>query len=174
MKTSQRRTTMQGNALIALEDGAYFDLGGGVGVTIKITGDSTGGRFAVVEHPVEPGGLVEPHTHTKEDEYSYVLEGEIGVQIGEEVLTAPAGSLVYKPRGLEHAFWNAGPAPARILEIISPAGFEHFFEETVGLVAPDGSFDEEGFVKLAERYGMLFAFEKAPELVEKYDLRRDP
>lgn len=165
---------MQRNTLVAPEDGAHFDLGGGVGVTIKITGESTGGCFAVVEHPVEPGGLVEPHTHTKEDEYSYVLEGEIGIQIGEEVLTAPTGSIVYKPRGLEHAFWNAGPAPARILEIISPAGFEHFFRETVGLVAPDGTFDERGFVELAERYGMSFAFEKAPELVEKHNLTRNP
>jgi quercetin dioxygenase-like cupin family protein len=158
--------------MIRPDEGETRDLGGGVGVIIKVTGQSTGGAFAIVEHPVEPGGLVEPHTHSREDECTYVLEGEIGVLIGEQVLSASAGSVVYKPRGLEHAFWNAGAAPARILEVISPAGFERFFTETADLVAPDGSFDEEGFVRLAERYGMSFNFEGAPELVEKYGLRR--
>jgi quercetin dioxygenase-like cupin family protein len=153
-------------------DGKSFDLGRGVGVVIKVSGESTGGRFALVEHPIEPGGLVEYHTHTKEDEYSYVLEGEIGVQVGDQVLTAPAGAVIYKPRGVEHAFWNAGSVQARLVDIISPAGFEHFFEETVGLVAADGSFDDEGFERLAERYGMTFDFERAEELVERYGLKR--
>jgi quercetin dioxygenase-like cupin family protein len=155
------------------EEGKSFDLGRGVGVVIKVTGESTGGRFAVVEHPVEPGGLVEYHTHTKEDECSYVLEGEIGVQVGDEVITAPAGAVVYKPSGVEHAFWNAGSVQARLIDIISPAGFEHFFEETVGLVAADGSFDQEGFERLAKRYGMSFDFERAQELVERHSLRQE-
>ncbi len=163
---------MAESRLVQPGEGESFDLGRGVGVVIKVSGENTGGRFAVVEHPVEPGGLVEYHTHTKEDECSYVLEGEIGVQVGDEVITAPAGAVVYKPRGVEHAFWNADSVPARLIDIISPAGFEHFFEETVGLVAPDGSFDEEGFERLAERYGMSFDFERAEELVERYGLRQ--
>jgi len=155
----------EGNMILPGE-GEELDLGGGVGVIIKVRGEAAGGNFAMVEHPVATRGLVELHTHTNEDECSYVLEGEIGVQVGEEVLQAPAGSVVYKPRGIEHAFWNASAEPARVLEVISPAGFERFFEETGELVAPDESFDEEGFVRLAERYGMSFDFEKAPELVE--------
>ena len=154
-------------------EGKSFDLGRGVGVVIKVTGESTGGHFAVVEHPIEPGGLVEPHTHTKEDECSYVLEGEIGMQVGDEVITAPAGAVVYAPRGVEHAVWNAGSVRARVIHIYSPAGFEQFFEETVGLVAADGSFDEEGFERLAEQYGMSFDFARAQELVEKYGLRQE-
>lgn len=141
-------------------EGESFDLGRGVGVVIEVTGESTGGRFALVEHPIEPGGLVEYHTHIEEDECSYVLEGEIGVQVGDEVIAAPAGAVVYKPLGVEHAFWNAGSVRTRLIDIISPAGFEHFFEETVGLVAADGSFDEAGFERLAKRYGMSFDFER--------------
>ena len=94
------------------------------------------------------------------------------MQVGDEVITAPDGAVVYAPCGVEHAFWNAGPTAARLIDIISPAGFERFFEETVGLVASDGSFDEEGFERLAERYGMSFDFERAEELVERYGLRQ--
>ena len=153
-------------------EGESFELGRGVHVVIKVTGETTGGLFAVVEHPVEPGGLVENHTHTKEDECFYVSEGEVGVLVGDEVITAPAGTWVYAPRRIEHAFWNAGSTPARVLHIYSPAGFEHFFEQTEGLVAPDGSFDEEGFERLAERYGMSFDFERAEELAERYGPRQ--
>jgi quercetin dioxygenase-like cupin family protein len=162
---------MTNEGMVRPDEGERYDLGGGVAVVIKVAGERTGGAFAIVEHPVEPGGLVEPHTHSREDECSYVLEGEIGVQIGEQVISASAGSVIFKPREVEHAFWNAGAAPARVLEVISPAGFEHFFAQTGDLVAADGSFDEEGFVKLAERYGMSFNFERAPELREKYGLR---
>jgi quercetin dioxygenase-like cupin family protein len=97
-------------------------------------GEETQGNFALVEHPIGPRALAAPmHTHRHEDEYTYVLEGEIGVQIGEEVRVARPGDLVFKPRGMPHAFWNAGDAPARALEIISPAGFERYFAELAPL-----------------------------------------
>src|SRR5204862_176929 len=76
------------------------------------------------------------HRHRNEDEYSYVLEGRVGVQLGEETLEAGPGELVFKPRGQWHAFWNAGDEPARLLEVISPAGFEHYFEEIAALLPP--------------------------------------
>ena len=69
------------------------------------------------------------HMHEREDEYSFVLEGRVGVQIGDEVAEAGPGELVAKPRGIPHSFWNAGDEPARLLELISPAGFERYFEE---------------------------------------------
>lgn len=56
-------------------------------------------------------------------------EGEIGVLMGEQTFKAAAGAYVLKPRGVPHTFWNPGPEPARVLEIISPAGFEGYFEE---------------------------------------------
>jgi quercetin dioxygenase-like cupin family protein len=74
---------------------------GGLGVRFMIESARSGGTFALVEHPIEPRALAAPmHTHQHEDEYTYVLEGEIGVQVGDEVRVA----LVFRPRGVPHAF----------------------------------------------------------------------
>lgn len=117
---------MSQSYLVRPEDGELV-LDGPVGAVVMVPGRRTGGLLSIVEHPVAPGGLVPPHVHEDVDEWSYVLTGEIGARIGDEELTAPAGSYVLKPRGIPHTFWNAGPAPARILEMITPAGFERFF-----------------------------------------------
>src|SRR5918994_258972 len=85
-----------------------------LGIRFMIEGDKTQDNFALVEHPIGPRALAAPmHTHRHEDEYTYVLEGEIGVQIGEEVLVARPVDLVFKPRGVPHAFWNATDTLAR-------------------------------------------------------------
>ena len=71
--------------------------------------EESGGGFSLVEHPIPPRTLVAPmHRHANEDEYSYVLEGRMGAQLGEEVVYAEAGTLVFKPRDQWHTFWNAG------------------------------------------------------------------
>ena len=76
-----------------------------LGVRFMIEGEATQGAFSLVEHPLPPLALGSPiHTHRKEDEYSYILEGRIGVQLGDDVLMAGAGDLVFKPRGVPHAF----------------------------------------------------------------------
>src|SRR5262245_66139734 len=81
------------------------------GARFMLSATQTGGGFSMVEHPIAPRGLAAPmHVHTREDEYSYVLEGEVGIQIGDEVLVARRGDLVLKQRGIWHAFWNAGNA----------------------------------------------------------------
>jgi quercetin dioxygenase-like cupin family protein len=78
---------------------------GGLGVRFMVEGAQSGGTFALVEHPIGPRVLAAPlHTHEREDEYTYVLEGEVGVQVGDEVLIARPGDLVFKPRGVPHAF----------------------------------------------------------------------
>ena len=98
-----------------------------IGVRFMIPGADTGTRFSLVEHPMPPRGLAAPmHRHSREDEYSYVLEGRVGAQLGDEVVFGEVGDLIFKPRDQWHTFWNAGDEPARILEIISPAGFERF------------------------------------------------
>ncbi len=90
-----------------------------------VDGATSGECFSLVEHPMSARALAAPlHRHTREDEYSYVLEGRMGALLGDEVLEAGPGDLVFKPRGEWHTFWNAGDEPCRILEIISPAGFE--------------------------------------------------
>src|SRR6476661_212959 len=110
------------------DDGQYAQIGP-MGVRFMVDAEK-GGGFSMVEHPIAPRSLAAPlHTHTHEDEYSYVLDGEVGVQIGDEVAIAKPGDLVFKPRGVQHAFWNAGDSPARVLEIISPAPFARYFEE---------------------------------------------
>jgi mannose-6-phosphate isomerase-like protein (cupin superfamily) len=128
----------QARVMVALDEGTTV-LKGGFGVVLKLAGAETGGSFSVVEHPLAPGVLGSPpHTHTNEDEYSFVVEGTIGVMLGEEIYEAGPGSYVIKPRGVVHAFWNSGPEPARIVEIIAPAGFERYFEELAEALSAGG------------------------------------
>src|SRR5438067_13582495 len=103
---------------------------GSIGVRFLIDGIEAGNRFSLVEHPMSPRAPAAPlHLHTREDEYSFVLEGRMGALLGDDVVEAGPGDLVFKPRNQWHTFWNAGDEPCRILEIISPAGFELFFAE---------------------------------------------
>jgi mannose-6-phosphate isomerase-like protein (cupin superfamily) len=158
------------------DDGDFVDLAG-VGVRFLIDGGRSGGGFSCVEHPIAPRTLGSPiHTHTREDEYSFVLEGRIGVLLGDEVLEARAGDLVFKPRGEPHAFWNATDEPARFLEIISPAGFERYFAEAaVMFPAPgEGEPDMAAFAQLCERYGLEMDFESVPRLTAEHGLKAPP
>src|ERR671937_1813008 len=113
-----------------------------LGVRFMIDGATTGGAFSLVEHPLPPRALGAPvHTHRNEDEYTYVLEGRIGVQLGDEVIEAGPGELVLKPRGIPHAFWNAGDEPARLLELISPGAFDQYFADLAPILSADGEPD---------------------------------
>ena len=88
--------------------------------------EESGGGFSLVEHPIPPKTLFAPlHKHSREDEYSFVIEGRMGALLGDDVVYAEAGDLAFKPRDQWHTFWNAGEAPCRILELICPGGFEH-------------------------------------------------
>lgn len=146
---------------------------GGLGAIFRLMGQAAEGRFSLVEHPIAPGALVPPHTHSREDEYSYVLEGEVGVKVGDQEFLATAGDMIVKPRGVSHTFWNPGPRPARLLEIIAPAGFEGYFEEMARVLGVAGPPDEEQINRIAERYGLTYQMEQIPALTAKYHLR-DP
>ena len=127
---------------------------GSIGVRFMIDGEEADRRFSLVEHPMSPRALAAPlHRHTHEDEYSYVLEGRMGALLGDDVVEAGPGDLVFKPRNQWHTFWNAGDEPCRILEIISPAGFEHFFRELDELGGALKA-DPEALAQLNERYGL--------------------
>ena len=144
---------------------------GSIGVRFMIDGPDAGERLSLVEHPMSPRALAAPlHRHTREDEYSYVLQGRMGALRGDDVVEAGPGDRVYKPRDQWHTFWNAGDEPCRILEIISPAGFERFFRELsdMGGVLQAG---EEAVAELNERYGLEMQPETVPELVERFGLR---
>ena len=128
-----------------------------LGIRFMIGGEETRGNFALVEYLIGARALAAPmHTHEREEEYTYVLEGEVGVQIGEEVLVAEPGDLVFKPRGVPHAFWNAADEPARALEMISPASFERYFAELAPLFPPanQGPLDEQAVDAVREKYGL--------------------
>jgi quercetin dioxygenase-like cupin family protein len=124
------------------DDGERVSLGG-LDIIFKITSDQTGGAFAICELSVEPGRLIPAHLHDTEDEFSHVIDGRIGVLIGDEELTADAGSWVIKPRGIPHTIWNPGPHHARAIEVITPAGFERFFRELSAIFSADGPPDVE-------------------------------
>src|SRR5579864_136815 len=102
---------------------------GTIGVVFKLWDRDTGGAVSIVEHPFPVGALVPPHLHTREDEYSIVTEGQIGFRSGDREVVLGSGGYITKPRGELHTMWNAGPEPARMIEVIRPAGFEGFFWE---------------------------------------------
>jgi mannose-6-phosphate isomerase-like protein (cupin superfamily) len=144
---------------------------GSIGVRFMIDGPEAGERFALVEHPMSPRALAAPmHLHTREDEYSFVLRGRMGALLGDEVVEAGPGDLVFKPRNQWHTFWNAGDEPCRILEIISPAGFEGFFRELVDMGGVTQA-DPEEFVRLRQRYGLEMRPDSVPELLQRLGLR---
>ncbi len=145
-----------------------------LGVRFMIGGAQTGGRFALVEHPLPPRALgAPPHTHRDEDEYSYVLEGRVGVLIGDDELVAGPGELVFKPRGVRHAFWNAGDEPARLLEVISPAGFENYFREIAPLLAAPEK-NEQAIAEVVARYALEIDLTEVPAFAAAHGLRLGP
>jgi quercetin dioxygenase-like cupin family protein len=139
-------------------------LGEAFGVRFIMNGEPSQGRLSIVEHPVAPRALAAPmHRHSREDEYSYILEGRWGFQLGDTVVYGGPGDLVYKPRDVWHAFWNAGDEPARLLEIISPAGFEGYFAELASGQVTD-------FAALREKYGLEMDLDSIPRLVAEHGL----
>jgi mannose-6-phosphate isomerase-like protein (cupin superfamily) len=157
----------QGPRVLGPNDGKAVDLGS-VGVRFMVWSEESGGGFSLVEHPIPPRTLAAPlHRHTNEDEYSYVLEGRLGALLGDEVVYAEKGDLVFKPRDQWHTFWNAGDGPCRILEIISPGGFEHVFKE----VAEDPeAMAGEAALALDARYGIEADYDSIERLCDEHGL----
>ncbi|HEX2129908.1 MAG TPA: cupin domain-containing protein [Solirubrobacterales bacterium] len=156
----------QGPRKLGPKEGEYTDLPS-VGVRFMIWTEESGGGFSLVEHPIAPRTLAAPlHIHEREDEYSFVLEGRMGALLGDDVVYVEAGELAFKPRNQWHTFWNAGDEPCRILEIIAPGGFEHFFREIGNMEQP--SPDE--VAALAERYGHYYDWEGTARVVADHGL----
>jgi mannose-6-phosphate isomerase-like protein (cupin superfamily) len=159
----------QGPRNIGPSDGKLVDLGS-IGARFMAWTEETGGGFSLVEHPMPAKHLAAPlHKHSREDEYSYVIEGRMGAILGDDVVHAEVGDFVFKPREQWHTFWNAGDEPCRILEIISPGGFEHFFDQLADAMAgPD--FDPAELVGFAGRYGLEVKPETVPGICEEHGL----
>lgn len=143
-----------------------------LGNRFVIRGEQTGGEFALVEHTMAPRSLAAPtHTHVNEDEYSFVLSGRMGAMIGDEVVEAGPGELVAKPRGIPHAFWNASDDETRVLELITPAGFERYFEELAPLLNVEGMPDVPAVLAVCERYQLALDPTTVEPLMERFGLR---
>jgi mannose-6-phosphate isomerase-like protein (cupin superfamily) len=166
VETLRRFDASQGPRKVSPGEGLVAHLGG-CDARFLVWGEESGGGFSLVEHPIPPRSLCAPlHRHRGTDEYSFVLDGRMGALLGDEVIYAEPGDLGFKPRDQWHTFWNAGDEPCRILEIISPGGFEHFFRELDEMVK-EGRFDPEG---LGERYGIEFDLESVPRICEEHGL----
>jgi quercetin dioxygenase-like cupin family protein len=109
------------------------------------------------------------HVHDNEDGLSYVLEGRLTFQVGDEISTASAGEVVRMPRGVRHTFWNAGPAPARALDIVTPGGLENYYEEIARLAQAPDVMDH--LASMEERFGIHMDWDSISALTSRYGVR---
>ena len=143
----------------------------GFTATVKLAASQTGG-ISIVEHTFDPGVLVPPHRHTQEDEISCVISGEIGFRSDGREVSLTAGGYIVKPRGELHSMWNAGAEPARMIEIITPAGFEKYFMELAEATAAAGRRPDPSVIApIAARFGLTFDFTEVPDIVARHGLR---
>ncbi len=163
----RRFDASQGPRKIGPTEGRAVDLGS-LGVRFMVWAEESGGHFSLVEHPIPPRTLAAPlHRHANEDEYSYVLEGRLGAKLGDDVVHADVGDLVFKPRNQWHTFWNAGDTPCRILEIIAPGGFEQAF----ATMADDPeAMAGEAAAEMDDRYGLEVDYDSIGRLCQEFGL----
>lgn len=147
-------------------------LEGPLGAVLVAGGEATGGAVSFVVHPLAPRALGSPvHTHRDEDEWSFVLQGEVGVELAGQVHLARPGDLVLKPRGVPHAFWNPGDEPARLLEVITPSGFEHYFSLLGELFVGETPVDPDALAEVTAAYGLDLDLDSVPRLAQAHGLR---
>ena len=141
-------------------------------ITHKITAQSLGGAFTIIEVGLHPGEMIPPHTHAREDGCAFVLEGELTFDVGGEIVIAPAGSFVMKPRGIYHALCNTGTVHNRHLEIHAPGEFEDYYDEYEQIVESEMGEEErtKARVELGERYGVVWHDELIPEVRARFGL----
>ena len=131
-----------------------------------IDAESTKGRVSLVGHFITPRSLAAPmHLHEREDEFSFIMTGQVAAISGGHELLAGPGELLVKPRGEWHTFWNPGDEPATLLEIISPAGVEKLFRSfAAGVPTPEALMD------MAAEYGCQVDFAATMQLAASKDL----
>lgn len=129
------------------------------------------GALSMLEVTVPPRTLVKPHAHGREDEFTLVLEGTIGARLGDETVEEiPAGSWLVKPRGIPHAIWNVTGEHARILEVVTPAGIERYFEELAPVLTEHGPEWTRRYDALADEYELTILNDWSKELQARYGI----
>ena len=121
-------------------------------LTFKLRAEHTNGALTAFESVAAPGEGPPLHFHVSQDEVLYVLEGRFRVQLDDQLEDAPAGTLVFFPRGVPHTWQNVGDASGRFLATMTPAGLEQFFER-FGEVADDAD-KLEAFRTIGRDYGI--------------------
>jgi quercetin dioxygenase-like cupin family protein len=156
--------------LVAPDGGRTVNLYG-VRFGYKVVSADSGGGLAMLEVEIPAGTLVKPHNHSREDEFSLVLAGTVGVRLGDRVQEAGEGSYLVKPRGIPHAMWNAGSSPAKVVEILSPAGLEDYFEKLGPVLAHEGGAGAKEYYELANEYGITIKDDWIEELEQTYGVK---
>ena len=145
-----------------------------LGAGLKVAPHDGENDVAVVEHTLAPGKLAAPlHRHTNEDEISYIIEGQMGVQEGGNTFIVETGESAVKSRGIWHTFWNPGSEPLRFLEIITPGDFAWYFAEADEILPKDGEPDADTAEQLAtlhDQYEFELNPESVPQLIEQHGL----
>ncbi|MCI2422531.1 cupin domain-containing protein [Saccharopolyspora sp. K220] len=154
----------------------------GFGAVFKLLSQHNGGEVAIVEHPFAVGTITAPHLHTREDEHSIVLAGQIGFRSDDSEVVLGPGGYITKPRGQMHAMWNAGSEPGRIIEVITPGGFENYFRDLGELLVSHASepvgqgvrtlHELPEFAELADKYGLSYGTpDWLDDVMDRYGLK---
>ena len=142
-----------------------------LGTTYKVLSESVDGSAAIVEHTLEAKCIGAPlHKHSRENEISYVLEGELSVIQNGKVQTARPGQYIVKPKGIFHTFWNATDQRIRFIEIITPGNFEYYFAELAPFLLPDQPPQMDKVRETGAKYGLIVDPGAADEIIKMYGL----
>ncbi len=158
-------------SLVRPGDGAEIP---NVGMRHKVDPQPFGGALGIVEGTIHPGTLIPPHTHSREDECFYVLEGTLTFDHDGVEEQADTGAYVIRPRGISHAFWNGGTAVARVMVIHTPGTFVRMYDE-LGALSGRSDLDPEARrreeFELVARWGLTFHWERVAGIAQRHGVR---
>lgn len=138
---------------------------------IRVRAEETGGGTTVVEHTLPPGYIAMPlHTHQRETETTYVLEGTLWVQVGKRVTRAGPGRTIVKPVGVPHTYWNEGTRPARFLDIVTPGGLEPWYQEVSSAIPQRGEVEIGRVLEISRRYGLEFDMDSLMDIMSRHEV----
>ncbi len=143
------------NPIQVPKDGGKLTTVLGIPIFIRLHGRDTGGVLSVVESLDVPGGGPPPHIHHREDETFQILEGDFEFRVGDKTIIAKQGATIFAPRGIPHTYRYLGQTPGRLMCIITPAGFEGFFEE-ISALNPQQQQDIPRVLEIGKKYGLEF------------------
>jgi quercetin dioxygenase-like cupin family protein len=143
------------NPLLVARDGGKKMNVLGIPMYLRLHGRDTGGIASAVESHDLPGGGPPPHVHEREDETFQILAGEYEWTVGGKTFIAREGATVFAPRGIPHTYRYVGERPGRLMCLITPAGFEGFFE-AINDLSPQQQQDISRVMEIARKFGLQF------------------